>query len=266
VLGFEYGFSRDYPDGLVLWEAQFGDFANGAQIIIDQFIVSGEDKWGLLSGLVMLLPHGYEGQGPEHSSGRMERYLQLAAKDNIQVCQPSTAGQYFHLLRRQALRPWRKPLIVFTPKGMLRHPDAASSLRDLADGKFHNVIQDHEITSGERVILCTGKIGHELRRERKRRNDTRTAIVFLEQLFPLPEEELEAAFAQHASAREFLWVQEEPANMGALSYISPQLERLAGGNRVRSVKRSPSSTPATGSHTAHEMEQKTLMELAFATL
>jgi 2-oxoglutarate dehydrogenase E1 component len=266
VLGFEYGFSRDYPDGLVLWEAQFGDFANGAQIVIDQFIVSGEDKWGLLSGLVMLLPHGYEGQGPEHSSARMERYLQLAAKDNIQVCQPSTAGQYFHLLRRQALRPWRKPLIVFTPKGMLRHPDAASSLQDLSDSKFHNVIQDHEITSGERVLLCTGKIGHELRRERKRRNDTRTAIIFLEQLFPLPEAELEAAFAQHANAREFLWVQEEPANMGALSYINPQLERLARGNRVRSVKRSPSSTPATGSHTAHELEQKTLMELAFAAL
>src|SRR5205807_2063921 len=264
VLGFEYGFSRDYPDGLTLWEAQFGDFANGAQVIIDQFLVAGEDKWGLLSGLVMLLPHGYEGQGPEHSSGRMERYLQLAAKDNIQVCQPSTAGQYFHLLRRQALRIWRKPLIVFTPKGMLRHPDAASSVHDLSDGKFHNVIQDSEVTNGERVILCTGKIGHALRRERKRRNDARTAIIFLEQLFPLPEAELEAAFAQHASARDFLWVQEEPANMGALSYIVPQLERLARGNRVRSVKRSPSSTPATGSHTAHEMEQKTLMEVAFA--
>ena len=266
VLGFEYGFSRDYPDGLVLWEAQFGDFANGAQIIIDQFIVSGEDKWGLLSGLVMLLPHGYEGQGPEHSSARMERYLQLAAKDNIQVCQPSTAGQYFHMLRRQALRPWRKPLIVFTPKGMLRHPDASSSLRELVESQFQTVIQDNEISSAERVILCTGKIGHELRRERKRRNDTRTAIIFLEQLFPLPESELEAAFAQHANAREFLWVQEEPANMGALSYISPHFERLARGNRVRSVKRSPSSTPATGSHTAHEMEQKTLMEIAFAAL
>jgi 2-oxoglutarate dehydrogenase E1 component len=263
VLGFEYGFSRDYPDGLVLWEAQFGDFANGAQIIIDQFIVSGEDKWGLLSGLVML-PHGYEGQGPEHSSGRMERYLQLAAKDNIQVCQPSTAAQYFHLLRRQALRSWRKPLIVFTPKGMLRHPDAASPLADLAEGKFQNVVQDLEILNAKRVVLCTGKIGHELRRERKRRGDTRTAIVFVEQLFPLPEAELEAVFAQHASAREFLWVQEEPANMGALSFIYPQLERLARDNRVRSVKRSPSSTPATGSHTAHEMEQKTLLELAFA--
>ena len=263
VLGFEYGYSRDYPDALVLWEAQFGDFANGAQVIIDQFIAAGEDKWGLLSGLVMLLPHGYEGQGPEHSSARLERYLQLTAKDNIQVCQPSTAAQYFHLLRRQALRTWRKPLIVLTPKGMLRHPAAASPLIELSAGSFQTVIQDPEITSGERVILCTGKIGHELRLDRKRRGDTRTAIVFVEQLHPLPETELAAAIAQHAGARELLWVQEEPANMGALNYIYPVLERLAGGTRLRSVKRSPSSSPSTGSHTAHEMEQKTLLELAF---
>ena len=186
----------------------------------------------------MLLPHGYEGQGPEHSSGRIERYLQLAAKDNIQVCQPSTAGQYFHLLRRQALRNWRKPLIVFTPKGMLRHPDAASPLSEFSDGKFQTVIQEPEIANGERIIVCTGKVGHELRRERKRRNDTKTAIIFLEQLFPLPEAELEAAFAQHTNAREFLWVQEEPANMGALNFLAPQLERLARSVPFRSVKRS----------------------------
>ncbi|HLJ90686.1 MAG TPA: 2-oxoglutarate dehydrogenase E1 component [Candidatus Angelobacter sp.] len=266
ILGFEYGFSRDFPDALVLWEAQFGDFANGAQIIIDQFVVAGEDKWGLLSGLVMLLPHGYEGQGPEHSSARIERYLQLAAKDNIQVCQPSTAAQYFHLLRRQALRRWRKPLIVFTPKGMLRHPSAASPLSELTQGKFQNVIQDSEIPNAERVILCTGKIGHELRLERKKRGDTRTAIVMVEQLHPLPEQELKDTFARYLGAREFLWVQEEPANMGALTYIAPHIERFAGDARVRSVKRSASSTPATGSHTAHEMEQKTLMELAFAAL
>jgi 2-oxoglutarate dehydrogenase E1 component len=264
VLGFEYGFSRDYPDGLTLWEAQFGDFANGAQVIIDQFIVAGEDKWGLLSGLVMLLPHGYEGQGPEHSSGRIERYLQLAAKDNIQVAQPSTAAQYFHLLRRQALRSWRKPLIVFTPKGMLRHPDAASPLSELTAGSFQNVIQDREVMSAERIVLCTGKIGHELRRERKRRGESKTAIIFLEQLFPFPEAELESALAQHPGAREFLWVQEEPANMGALNFLAPQLERLARGVPFRSVKRSPSSSPSTGSHTAHEMEQKTLLEMAFA--
>jgi 2-oxoglutarate dehydrogenase E1 component len=263
VLGFEYGFSRDYPAGLALWEAQFGDFANGAQVIIDQFLVAGEDKWGLLSGLVMLLPHGYEGQGPEHSSGRIERYLQLAAKDNIQVCQPSTAAQYFHMLRRQALRNWRKPLIVFTPKGMLRHPDAASPLSELSTGRFQTVIQDRQVTNAERVILCCGKIGHELIRERKRRNDTKTAILFLEQLYPVPEAELEAAIAQHASAHEFLWVQEEPANMGALNFLAPQLERLTRGLPLRSVKRSASSSPSTGSHTAHEMEQKTLLELAF---
>jgi len=265
VLGFEYGFSRDYPDALVLWEAQFGDFANGAQIIIDQFLVAGEDKWGLLSGLVMLLPHGYEGQGPEHSSGRIERYLQLAAKDNIQVCQPSTAAQYFHMLRRQALRNWRKPLIVFTPKGMLRHPEAASPLSELATSHFQPVIPDREITSAERVIICTGKIGHELRRERKRRGDPRTAIIMLEQLYPLPEAELESALSEHSNAREFLWVQEEPANMGALSFLAPQLERLTGGQPLRSVKRSASSSPSTGSHTAHEMEQKTLLELAFTS-
>ncbi|HEX7285497.1 MAG TPA: 2-oxoglutarate dehydrogenase E1 component, partial [Candidatus Angelobacter sp.] len=264
VLGFEYGFSRDYPDGLVLWEAQFGDFANGAQVIIDQFIVAGEDKWGLLSGLVMLLPHGYEGQGPEHSSARIERYLQLAAKDNIQVAQPSTAAQYFHLLRRQAMRAWRKPLIVFTPKGMLRHPDAASPLSALASGKFQNVLQDSEVANGERIIVCTGKVRHELRHERKRRGDSRTAILSLEQLFPWPEAKLEAALAQHSNAREFLWVQEEPANMGALSFVAPQLERLTRGQPLRTVKRSPSSSPSTGSHTAHEMEQKTLLELAFA--
>src|SRR5215469_10354727 len=265
VLGFEYGFSRDYPDGLVLWEAQFGDFANGAQVIIDQFIVAGEDKWGLLSGLVMLLPHGYEGQGPEHSSGRIERYLQLAAKDNIQVCQPSTAGQYFHLLRRQALRRWRKPLIVFTPKGMLRHPDAGSPLSYLSTGSFQTAIQDLEIKNGERLIFCTGKIGHELRRERKRRGDTRTAIIFVDQLFPVPESALEEIIAQHSNAREFLWVQEEPANQGALNFLAPNIERLTRGNPLRSVKRSASSSPSTGSHTAHEMEQKTLLELAFAS-
>jgi 2-oxoglutarate dehydrogenase E1 component len=264
VLGFEYGFSRDYPDGLTLWEAQFGDFANGAQVIVDQFLVAGEDKWGLLSGLVMLLPHGYEGQGPEHSSGRIERYLQLAAKDNIQVAQPSTAAQYFHLLRRQALRTWRKPLIVFTPKGMLRHPDASSPLGELSSGKFQTVIPDREISDGERIIFCTGKIGHELRRERKRRGDRRTAIVLVEQLFPFPQSELEAVMAQHTNAREFLWVQEEPANMGALFFVVPLLERLTRGHSMRTVKRSWSSTPATGSHTAHEMEQKTLLELAFA--
>jgi 2-oxoglutarate dehydrogenase E1 component len=263
VLGFEYGFSRDFPEALVLWEAQFGDFANGAQIVIDQFVSAGEDKWNLLSGVVLLLPHGYEGQGPEHSSARIERFLQLAARDNIQICQPSTAAQYFHLLRRQALRVWRKPLVVFTPKSMLRNPAASSALADLAAPRFRTVIPDRGDGSAKRVLLCTGKIGHELEAERKRRKDAATAIVFLEQLYPLPEAELSAEMDRHAGAREFVWVQEEPANMGALAFLMPRLERLARGRAVLSVKRSASASPATGSHKAHELEQKTLLTVAF---
>jgi len=265
VLGFEYGYSRDYPDALVMWEAQFGDFANGAQIIIDQFLAASEDKWGLLSGVVMLLPHGYEGQGPEHSSARIERYLQLAAEDNMLICQPSTAAQYFHLLRRQGLMKWRKPLVVFTPKSMLRHPAAASPVEELSADRFQQVIPEREIQNASRVLVCTGKIGHELRQERSRRNDTSTAIVFLEQLYPFPAVELEAEFARHPKAREIVWVQEEPANMGAQYFIMPKLRHLAGETRVRSVKRSASASPATGSHKAFEMEQQTLLNLAFAS-
>ena len=263
VLGFEYGFSRDYPEALVLWEAQFGDFANGAQIIIDQFIAASEDKWNLLSGVAMLLPHGYEGQGPEHSSARIERYLQLAARDNIQICQPSNAAQYFHLLRRQALRKWRKPLVVMTPKSMLRNPAACSPLADLTTGRFQNVIRDRGDGSATRVLLCTGKIGHELAAERKKRRDTTTAIVFVEQLYPFPEAELSFEMDRHKNAREFIWVQEEPANMGALAFVLPRLERLARGRTVLSVKRSASASPATGSHKAYELEQNTLLSVAF---
>lgn len=263
VLGFEYGFSRDYPEALVLWEAQFGDFANSAQIIMDQFIAASEDKWNLLSGVVMLLPHGYEGQGPEHSSARIERYLQLAARDNIQICQPSNAAQYFHMLRRQVLRKWRKPLVVMTPKSMLRHPAASSPLADLTKGRFQTVIRDPGDGSAKRVLLCTGKIGHELAAEKKKRKDTSTAIVFVDQLYPFPEADLSAEMDRHKDAREFIWVQEEPANMGALAFVLPRLERLARGRSVLSVKRSAAASPATGSHKAHEVEQKTLLSLAF---
>jgi 2-oxoglutarate dehydrogenase E1 component len=262
VLGFEYGYSRDFPETLVLWEAQFGDFANGGQIVIDQFISSGEDKWGLLSGVVLLLPHGYEGQGPEHSSARVERYLQLAGRDNMQICQPSTAAQYFHLLRRQALRKWRKPLVVFTPKSMLRHPDASSPIGEFSKPRFQNVLPEMEIKNAQRLLVCTGKIGHELRVERKKRGDTTTGIVFVEQLYPWPEEELIAALAVHPEAKEIVWVQEEPANMGAHSFVMPRLRRLAPERSVLSVKRSAAASPATGSAKAHEMEQKTLIELA----
>jgi 2-oxoglutarate dehydrogenase E1 component len=265
VLGFEYGYSRDYPEALVLWEAQFGDFANVAQAIIDQFISAGEDKWGLLSGVVLLLPHGYEGQGPEHSSARIERFLQLAARDNIQICQPSNAAQYFHLLRRQALRVWRKPLIVFTPKSMLRHPDAASPIADFTHQHFLTVLPDSGAQDARRIILCTGKIGHELRVEREKRKEHATAIVFLEQLYPFPEAELVAELERHAGARDIVWVQEEPANMGALFYMLPRLKRIAGKRHVLSVKRSASASPATGSAKAHEVEQRTLLTLAFTT-
>jgi 2-oxoglutarate dehydrogenase E1 component len=266
-LGFEYGFSRDYPEALVLWEAQFGDFANGAQVIIDQFISAGEDKWNLPAGLVMLLPHGYEGQGPEHSSARLERFMQLAAEDNMQICQPSTAAQYFHMLRRQARRPWRKPLIVFTPKSMLRHPDASSNLEEFTKPRFLPLVPDREVQDARRILMASGKVGHELRAERRRRKDTNTAIFFLDQLYPLPRTEIAAAIAEHPNVREIVWVQEEPGNMGAVGYVLPRLERIAKarGLSVRSVKRSASASPATGSAKAHELEQKTLLALAFTT-
>ena len=266
-LGFEYGFSRDYPEALVLWEAQFGDFANGAQVIIDQFISAGEDKWNLPAGIVMLLPHGYEGQGPEHSSARLERFMQLAAEDNMQICQPSTAAQYFHMLRRQARRPWRKPLIVLTPKSMLRHPDASSPIEEFTKPRFLPLVPDREVQNARRILIASGKVGHELRAERRRRKDTSTAIFFLDQLYPMPRAEISAAIAEHSNAREIVWVQEEPGNMGAAGYVLPRLERIAkaGGLRVRSVKRSPSASPATGSAKAHELEQKTLLALAFTT-
>jgi 2-oxoglutarate dehydrogenase E1 component len=263
VLGFEYGFTRDYPEALVCWEAQFGDFANGAQIIIDQFVTAGEDKWGLLSGVALLLPHGYEGQGPEHSSARLERYLQLAAEDNIQVCQPSTAAQYFHMLRRQALSPWRKPLFVMTPKSMLRHKDSSSTLEDLARERFLKVVPDTAVQNAQRVILCTGKIGHELKREREKRQDSATAVVFLDQLYPFPQKELAAEMERHGQARDVVWVQEEPANMGALFFMQPRIERLLR-RPIRSVKRSASGSPATGSAKAHTLEQQTLLSLAFS--
>jgi 2-oxoglutarate dehydrogenase E1 component len=265
VIGFEYGYSRDYPEALVLWEAQFGDFVNVGQAIIDQFISAGEAKWNLLSGLVLLLPHGYEGQGPEHSSARIERFIQLAAKHNIQIAQPSNAAQYFHLLRRQALRHWRKPLIVFTPKSMLRHADASSPIGDFTQKNFQNVLPDTEVGVADRILVCTGKIGHELRAERKKRKENSTAIVFLEQLYPFPDKELAAEFARHGDTGEIVWVQEEPANMGALFNMLPRLQRIAGARHVLSVKRSSSASPATGSAKAHEVEQRTLLTLAFTT-
>ncbi len=263
VLGFEYGYSRDFPEALVCWEAQFGDFANGAQTIFDQFVTAGEDKWGLLSGLVVLLPHGFEGQGPEHSSARIERFLQLAAEDAIQIAQPTTAAQHFHLLRRQVLRKWRKPLIVFTPKSALRLAGAASPVEAFSRTRFLPVLPDDEIAEARRILLCTGKIVHELRAEREKRGDTETAIVAIEQLYPFPDEALGAALDQFPDARDIRWVQEEPANMGALFFVEPRIERLMRGRHLRTIKRSESASPATGSAKAHRIEQQTLIDVAF---
>ena len=267
VLGFEYGYSRDYPEALVLWEAQFGDFVNVAQAVIDQFISAGEDKWGLLSGLVLLLPHGYEGQGPEHSSARIERFLQLAARDNFQICQPSNAAQYFHLLRRQALRHWRKPLVVFTPKSMLRHPDASSPIEDFTHQRFLNVLPDTEVQTTP-AASCSApersatNCAPNARREKIPVDSDRVSGTDLS----VPREGTgTASIDQYPSAREIVWVQEEPANMGALSTCCRACGALPGDRSVLSVKRSASASPATGSAKAHEVEQKTLVTLALTT-
>jgi 2-oxoglutarate dehydrogenase E1 component len=267
VLGFEYGFSLDSPDSLVLWEAQFGDFANGAQVIIDQFIVSGEDKWNRLSGIVLLLPHGYEGQGPEHSSARLERFLQLCAEDNIQVAQPTTPAQMFHMLRRQVRRSWRKPLIVMTPKSLLRLPAASSTLDELTSGTFRRVIDDATIADGaaKRVLLCSGKLFYELVEERKTRGDQTTALVRVEELYPWPVDDLTACLQRLGAAApgvDVAWVQDEPGNMGAATFAAPRLSTLLG-RPVRVVARDDSASPATGSHKAHGMEHARLMVGAF---
>lgn len=262
-LGFEFGYSREVPEALVLWEAQFGDFANGAQVILDQYLSASEDKWGLLSGLVLLLPHGYEGQGPEHSSARLERYLQLCAEDNWQIAQPGTAAQYFHLLRRQARRAWRKPLVVFTPKSLLRRPSAASPVATLAEGRFRPLLVDGP-PDADRLLVASGKFVHELREEREKRGDARTALASLEQLYPFPEAELKAAIEGFPALRRLAWVQEEPSNMGAQAFVLPRLKTLAGARAVGAVRRPESASPATGSAKAHALEQAALLDLAFA--
>jgi 2-oxoglutarate dehydrogenase E1 component len=265
VMGFEFGYSLDYPDGLVIWEAQFGDFANGAQVIIDQFIMSSEDKWHRLSGLVLYLPHGYEGQGPEHSSARIERFLQGAAEDNMVIVQPTTPAQVFHLLRRQVLRPLRKPLIVMTPKSLLRLPAASSPIEDLTSGRFLRFIPDAEAAPDrvDRVLLCSGRIYYELVEERKSRGDDGVAIVRVEQFYPWWPDELRAAVEAYTRATSFVWVQDEPANMGARHFLMPRLVEVFGHDAVSAVSRVESASPATGSHKAHLIEQRQLLDAAF---
>jgi len=272
VMGFEYGYSLDWPDGLIIWEAQFGDFMNAAQVIIDQFIVSAEDKWKRLSGLTLLLPHGFEGQGPEHSSARIERFLTLAAEDNIQVCQPTTPAQYFHLLRRQVMRPWRKPLIVFTPKSLLRLPDAVSPIDDLVHGSFQRILADERpsqdsssIAAGtSKVFLCSGKVYFELLRQRAERKRDDIAILRVEQLFPLRDEHLRTALAAYAPGTPLVWVQDEPENMGAWRYIRNLFSDVALGQYPLKVAcRAASASPATGSAHSHKLEEQRLMDAAF---
>jgi 2-oxoglutarate dehydrogenase E1 component len=287
VLGFEYGYSMELPDGLVVWEAQFGDFGNAAQVIIDQFLTSGEDKWRRRSALALLLPHGFEGQGPEHSSARLERFLQLAAEENIQIAVPTTPAQYFHLLRRQVVRPWRKPLVIMTPKSLLRHPRVVSALADLADGGFRRILPDERGASGAgpsgatgavtamaavtagasptgSVLLCSGKVYYDLAAHREQHGREDVAILRVEQLYPLDPGVVHAALAPYADGTPVVWVQEEPENMGAWCYLQRHLGGgLPRGISLSCVARKAAASPATGSAAMHRREQEHLVRRAF---
>jgi 2-oxoglutarate dehydrogenase E1 component len=268
VVGFEYGYTTSEPNQLVIWEAQFGDFANGAQVVIDQFISSGEVKWGRICGLVMLLPHGYEGQGPEHSSARPERYLQLCAQHNMQVCVPSTPAQIYHLLRRQMVRDYRKPLIVMSPKSLLRHKEAVSSLEDLAEGTFHTVIPEIDKIDPKkirRVVVCSGKVYYELLAYRRERKIDDIAILRLEQQYPFPHEDYKAKVAKYTNANEVVWCQEEPQNQGAWYRLRAMLRADINAKKVLAYAgRTVSAAPAGGYAAKHNAEQRKLIEDAFA--
>jgi 2-oxoglutarate dehydrogenase E1 component len=267
AMGFEYGYSVERPDALVLWEAQFGDFANGAQIVVDEFISSSEQKWGQRSSVVLLLPHGFEGQGPDHSSGRVERYLQLCAENNMTVAIPSTPASHFHLLRRQAYARERRPLIVFSPKSMLRLRTATSPVEDFTSGHFRTVIPDPERPRSadvDRVLLCAGKVYYDLAAERARRANSRTAIVRLEQLYPLDTGALLEAVEPYEGAQ-LVWVQDEPANQGAWPFIALNLPEHLGGRSLLRVSRSAAASPASGSPKKHQAEQAALIAQAFGS-
>jgi len=262
VLGFEYGYSLAQPEGLILWEAQFGDFANNAQSIIDLFIVSGESKWQRLSGLVLLLPHGFEGLGPEHSSARLERFLQLCADDNIQVCYPTSPAQYFHLLRRQVSGTFRKPLVVMTPKSLLRHPAAVSSLEELSTGYFQPALDDPEqVKDAKKVLFCSGKIYYELWARRKELDIADIAIFRLEQFYPFPAQQLKTIIGQYPKVNHWCWVQEEPQNMGGWQFVKPRIEKIIK-RTLRYIGRSPAASPASGFPAIFRKEQNLIVEKA----
>ncbi|HSQ58826.1 MAG TPA: 2-oxoglutarate dehydrogenase E1 component [Acidobacteriota bacterium] len=265
-VGFEYGYSLEWPDGLVIWEAQFGDFVNVAQVLIDQFLASGEVKWRRLSGLTLLLPHGFEGMGSEHSSARLERFLHLAARDNIQITYPSTPAQVFHLLRRQVVRPWRKPLIVLTPKSLLRNPEAVSPLEEFAQGRFQRLMGDSDVPPAKtkQILLCSGKLFYELAAVRRERGRTDTAILRVEQLYPLSDAALETLLQPYKSGLPVTWVQEEPENMGAWPYLRARFgATLLGRHPFFVASRPEAATPASGAASSHKMEQERLLAAAF---
>jgi len=269
AMGFEYGYSVERPDALVLWEAQFGDFFNGAQTIVDEFISSGEQKWGQRSSVVLLLPHGYEGQGPDHSSARIERFLTMFAEDNMTIAYPSTPASYFHLLRRQAYARPRRPLIVFTPKSMLRLKAASSAPEDFTTGTFQPVLADrHQLDANSvtRVLLASGKVVYDLEAAREKAGDTQTAIVRVEQLAPLPAHDIAAELRKYPNA-DVVWVQDEPQNQGAWPFMAlnlpGQLLEFGEQRPLRVVSRRASASPATGSTKKHQAEQAELIEAAF---
>jgi 2-oxoglutarate dehydrogenase E1 component len=266
ALGFEYGFSAASPDTLVIWEAQFGDFANGAQVVIDQFIVSAEQKWRLLCGLTLMLPHGYEGQGPEHTSARIERFLQLAAQDNIQVCYPSSPSQMFHLLRRQVLRPYRKPLIIFSPKSTLRRKLSFSPVQELAEGRFREVIGETEGLDParvRRVVFCSGKVYYDLLEARREKNLTDAALIRVEQLYPYPADAIAAEIARYAHADEVVWAQEEPENQGSWDFVRDRLKAaLRPSQKLVYAGRPIMAAPSGGDYHRHLERQKELVESA----
>jgi 2-oxoglutarate dehydrogenase E1 component len=268
VLAFEYGYATTAPKGLIIWEAQFGDFANGAQVVIDQFIASGEHKWGRLCGLTMMLPHGFEGQGPEHSSARLERFLQLCAEHNMQICNPTTPAQIFHLLRRQAIRPMRRPLVIMSPKWILRHKLATSSLEDLAKGHFSNVIDDDSVDAAavKRIILCSGKVYYHLLEERDERGIKDIAIVRLEQLYPFPDKELDVVLAAYSNLESVVWCQEEPMNQGAWyssqHHMRNAMQRHDSNLQLSYAGRIGSAAPASGYMSVHLEEQKQFIDEA----
>ncbi|MEG0862625.1 MAG: 2-oxoglutarate dehydrogenase E1 component, partial [Pseudomonas sp.] len=270
VLAFEYGYSTTQPNALVIWEAQFGDFANGAQVVVDQFITSGEHKWGRLCGLTMLLPHGYEGQGPEHSSARLERYLQLCAEHNVQVCVPTTPAQIYHLLRRQVIRPLRKPLIVLTPKSLLRHKLAISTLEDLAEGSFQTVIPEIDTLDPKKVtrlVLCSGKVYYDLLEKRRAEGREDIAIVRIEQLYPFPEDDLVEILAPYTNLKDVVWCQEEPMNQGAWYSSQHHMRRILTRHNKELVLeyagRDASAAPACGYASMHAEQQEKLLQDAF---